>query len=615
MAKMRRNWYHAQLVTQAEMDESETFAMQGERDAIIDGGHAQSLITDTPDPKTYGGIIKGLVVARHGTDNYVDVSLGRARDRLGRMIDLEVAATVKVTMTGSTTEGDTTDATGFVGAAAVLGGSPGRYVVLSLWIAHDEELAAPEVDASSVTVYTEITESFHFYLHVGASYAAHPPAAPPSVASLTNDAVLLADMVVWHNPVSSAIEVIAVCNSSEDWDTLGGNYIGLAGRRANWLALDHDTDFARFLAMSIEARYGTPREAIYELVKALQAGGALAPSGADLIGSRAMNGKALVETQYADLMVMPAGSLFGQVTALIDRFSDVLYRGGNNTVKPVAGYNGTVYDPSTMESDEALLSIKANVGGTIGNLFRYKARGHICMPNEWVENFNYAGHDVGVRAEVPQTADGYGPWGPTVTLVGGGGNFWLRSLADGTPYIGGVAELLTAGGLGDSVVITQGHNFNAGIYLGGWNLGASPWFTCSFRIYIPDVTNVGMMIGVKDHNGGNSAAWVELDTAVGPNLSAKAADSAGVITAPVSLAAPAVAATWYTCRISSLSNGSLVFQLNNGNDVPIGVAGTFANAGHNFFILVREAGVGAVAKNVCVSQIRVSDGLLEADMI
>jgi len=614
MAKMKKDSYHGQLVTQGDMDDRTEYVTQVSRDAMIDADVSQVSTLVTPDPTVYGGIISGLVVSRNGTSDYVDVTAGVAIDRLGGRIELASAATVKITNTGSTTEADDTDATG--DGAAILLGAPGSYVIVSLWIVYDEVLSNPELDASSTTVYTDITESFHFYLNVGTSYA-HPPVGAVDRANLENGAVLLCDLVVFHNAISGDNEVLLAgeCSSNLDWDALGANYQDLTGRRSDGLSLDDDTNFPLFLLQTLEERYDSAREGLYEVWKKLQVMGAAAPAGTDLVGSRSMNGNALAETQQAALMAMPAGSLMVQLTALIDRFSTVLYRGGNNTVKPVSGFDGTVFDPTTMDEADTLVGVKANVGGSVDSQFRIgKLHGHLAIPHLFHEDFmGYTGEDhVGRARYHPSPGAAYAPWG--FQYGAGGGEMYLRSRADGVPYLGGIADLETAGAINDSVHAIHGYDSVGGHYVGGWNLGASPWCSASFRFYVPVITTIQVVLGVEELTVGNSSIYVIFDTGLGhTRLIGMSYDSIGASTGAVDLVTPLVAGTWYTARISVLSNKVATFQINNGPVVTSTVAGTFLDGGH--VPTMKVTAWAGVVRNLYVDQVTISDGHLEADML
>lgn len=320
----RFNSYHGQTVLESELDAMFDDCENAEHDLATDLQHAQADFSASPDATVYGGILGGLVITGTPGDDHVHVSAGVARDEQGRRINFPTAGTVKITNVGSSPVGDPTDA--LCAGASITSIGAGNYVVASLWIAYGELLTNPKTDLLGATVYYDIAESFSFEIQIVGAYA-NPPAAPPARAPLADGKVLLADIILLNsagNIIVSAL-VPAVCVKDEDWDTLGGNYISLAGRRSDWLALDQGADFPQHNAKSVEVRTGSARAALYDIVKKLQVQAAN-PAGASLVGARAQTGTAgYGGGRRADL---PVGSIDTQLLYLLNEINKKIGRVG-----------------------------------------------------------------------------------------------------------------------------------------------------------------------------------------------------------------------------------------------------------------------------------------------
>jgi len=607
----RRNWAHGETVTEGNLDGEFDNLEDAQRNEARDQGRAQDPSTGNPDQ--HGGICSGLVVSRNGANDYVDVTAGTAYDDSGRRIRLSTAATVKITHTGDATEGDSTDATGD-GAAITGSCGAGQYIVGSLFLVYDEAQSEAYVDATGTTVYQTEAESFHFNLQIGTAFA-HPPAGNPDRASLADGKVLLADLIMTN--VAGSMQVVAsgVCMSDADFDGLGGNYANLAGRRSDWLAMDQ-ANYGLYDAEDCSLRRGTAREAIEGLITQLQKTtyGAGDPDGAALIGARTRGAGPLLYNA-ASAFTLTAGSVADQLLEIKNALDRRMFRGGD-TVKPSPSENGLTYDPELIGAEETLINIRSRIDSGSENLFRIgKKRGHIALPNLFVEQWNtYRGTNVGGAGGRTRFDSGTNaPWG-VVAVGGGGGTPYIRNATDGAPWIGGVLHLETAGAAGDIVRLEYGHNA-AGVghdRVGGWDMGAAPFCCATFRIRFTALAGLKVKVGVFDV-GGNSAMYFQFDQTVDGDGHYYVVDNAGANTNGV-LITPVAINTWYTIRMAATGNQQAYFQYNNNPEVAAVPPAAFASTRYAPYIEVEDKSAGTAQVILC-SQIIVSDAQLEGDMV
>jgi hypothetical protein len=268
--------YHGQVVTASDVDDWFDAVEDAERNTIIDGHDCQVLISDTPDPATYGGIVEGLTVSGAVAQDYVTVVAGTARDSLGRRINLSSGATVKITHTGVTPVGDITDAVGNAGAVTGACGTS-KWIVASLYINFADYESDPKTDALGATIYYNLAESFTFEIQVGPSDFTHADIIAetdtPTRQALVNNKILLAEIILYNNAGTMELADVLVggnpdiLSSSVDWDELGGNYATLVGRRSSWLTIQTSEEFAEADADADFIRAGSAREALYDLGK------------------------------------------------------------------------------------------------------------------------------------------------------------------------------------------------------------------------------------------------------------------------------------------------------------------------------------------------------------
>ena len=612
----RRNYYHGQTVMEDELDDGFNDLEVALDDLTVDTDIGQALVAASPDPTVYGGIASGLGVTWNAL-GYCEVAAGVAYDQLGRRIEVPTGgATVVITKTGSTDEGDDTLAEG--DGALVTGSVPsGDRTIGALFLVYDEALSDSRVDATGATVQFQITRSFHFDLQIGASFTP-PPGAPPGVAALADGKVLLADLVI-HN-TAGTLSVVAVCYNDQHWDDLGGNYVTLGGRRSDWLAIDQSATFPQFDAMNTQLRAGSARDFLYALLALLQAQGAN-PTGASVIGSLAQVGTVVTPptaTEAAGAKTLPAGSIQAQLMAVANALSNALFAGGGNSITPPAGRGGLFLDPDNMDADRVLLGLKSDVGGSVNNLLFFKKRGHISFPNGLYENFcRCNGTDVGGRTSWVTTTDS--PWDQR-DIDGGDAHtaaaFFIRNSGDGTPFEGNIVELLTGTGVGDGAEIRLG--FDGTNRFGGFNFGASPWASAWFRFRLPSVAGIYIYFSIEDRiTGGNSALHARYDVS-GPATLQGVIDGDVAGTTSVELLslpggdAPTVD-TWYTVRVSVLGNTTAVFQVNNGDEISA-VLGADALLSTPYHLSIGVISTAGGAKALYLDRLAIAENVLPADL-
>ena len=355
----RSNTYHGQVVTEAELDQMFDYAEDAERDIARESGISQADAADSPGPLAYGGIADGFVVTATPGDTSVSISDGVARDQLGRRIVMGALtrgrgvgavsettrvtqpagpATVLISHTGVTDEGDVSAAQG--NGAAITGSCPASdYIIASLFIVYDEDLSYARTDASGTTIQYTITETFHFNITIFTAFTP-PPSSTPGRAALADSNVLLADILLTNN--GGTMQVVAVCNTSADWDALGAYYEDLVGRRSDVIALDAD-DFALATAEGLAIRGGSAREGLYLLAKQLMnaTDAANDPDGVRLIGSDAITGAVALDLH--EPFNLTSGSLRAALLAITNELGAKVSRGGDLSQ---AFYDDFMYPPT-----------------------------------------------------------------------------------------------------------------------------------------------------------------------------------------------------------------------------------------------------------------------------
>ena len=260
----RRTPYHSQVVSASDMDELFDDVENAEHALALETHTRQVLIADTPDPAVYGGIVEGLLVTGTPANDYVSVSLGKARDNQGRRIYMPGApATVKITHTGVTDDDDVTDALGDGGAIT---GSCAltNYIIASLWIVYSQVQSNPKVDGLGATIQYDLEESFHFEIQIMTAFP-NPPVATPTRPALADGKVLLADLILTNS--GGNIILVDVMETTPDWITRAGYYANLEGRRSSWLTVQSTDEFAVADASKDIIRAASAREALYDLGK------------------------------------------------------------------------------------------------------------------------------------------------------------------------------------------------------------------------------------------------------------------------------------------------------------------------------------------------------------
>lgn len=591
-----KDMYHGQVVTEAHLDAAFQYVEDMEHLLAVDAGLAAVGIAASPDPTIYGGIQSGGAVTKNAAKK-VNVAATIGRDSSGRYVYCP-ASTVMLTRIGATAEGDSVDAVGTGALVAIT-----NECWLSLWLVYDESLTDLQVDATGSTVYFDIEESFHFHLELGTDAAG---ATVP--AALVNNRLLLADILL-----DSAEEIAtvglhdAICGTNEDFDDLGAPYNGMSGRRADWLALEEATAFPLYAAANTQLRSGTARAAFYQLVQQLQR--QAVPAGGHYVGMPAVVGTGAVHNAFS-ATTLAQGSVASQLEELLNVVNNKMARGGD-TMRPAAGANGIVFDPTNMQADEVLMNVRAHNMGALQHYLRIgKKRGHLCIPHIFFDDFNARrGTNVGGRnAYVPDTND---PW--YVAAVGANSNAFIRNQSDGVPYLGGILELFTHPVLNSSTTLIYG--FNAVDVIGGWD-ASTTGIVFHARIRIPDVTNIIVFFEMLNNAAGASGSIRGyLDTSVDAAFHGIITDHTGVFTNAVSLIAPMLPNVWYTIRCAVTGTGDVIWQVNNGIEVGTTVAPAVLGAGNWIPRLYCKTLANPGSREAYFDQVYVSDGALAADAI
>ena len=549
----RKNWFHGQVVMEDELDESFEYVEDAEHSLAIDADCRQAETGDTPTMEVHGGIMEGGVVARNGTNDYVDVTACIARDSSGRRIVLPSAATVKITHAGDTTEGDDINALGN-GAAITASCPAGQNIVCSLFLGYDEALADPRVDAGGSTVYFDVPESYHFNLDIGTSFTT-PPGSAPTRASLANNKVLLTDLVLTNSGGSMQVIASGVCDTDQDWDDLTGNYATNNGRRADWFAADQGSDFPQNAAADFHIRGGYARDIIWKLIKQLQKQTTAAgdPAGAELIGAQAQAGAGAASPLYAAL-TLTAGDLDAQLTELLDVLNSKVAR-GSDTVTPPAGQHGL-----------SLRATNLSVGKLLFNPLGYIAGSHVPM-------WGLDGHGIPRMGKLFHDDFLYNAsnWDPTSGMIWGtydSGSAGATSIGTGsTSYdVGGYTVLTSAATQGQWKVLQAGGD-SVGAQARWYDTAAyGISFLCKFRIPTA-VTDADCYIGLEKCGsipGVGGGAVIHIDGNAG-TITFELTNDADTLTHSVPLLSGGVAADhWYTAAFWSYYTLEIAASLDGG---------------------------------------------------
>ena len=544
--------YHGQTVLEQELDDMFDDCENAELNLALDTGHAQVDDGASPGPSVYGGILSGLTVTAVAGNDYVTIAGGKARDNLGQRIYTgATASTVKVSNVGITdvatvgssspyTPSPLTDAV--CDGAAISGITVGKYTVASLWLVYAEQLSDVRVDLLGANVSYNVAESFKFEIAIGdAAGYVHATVvaggATPNRSALIDGKVLLADVILYNNGGNIEIATVTptVCVKDEDWDDLTGNYANLAGRRSDWIALDQGADFPQNAAQGTETRAGSAREAIYDVVKKLQA--QAAPDGASMVGVQAST------TTYKDIQpyISPTAIAAGSVESALLTLANAINRKatrGADLVRPLtddfmrcsrAAFDA--WDPDAenpqiwgkWNSAGGVLGLLGSVGGGavrlttnavpaahIGIQSGYTSVGGASPDYWWFAKSGYPYPSAGIRLRLPDITGHiatFGFWsaaGATAHLdidCTGASPVTTLALNDGTlsgPFASGdFGFTITAGAWLEfwlwftdekTVNIRSVLDDNTQIYpLGGaLNFGTSPF---AFRAYIATVAN------------------------------------------------------------------------------------------------------------------------------
>jgi hypothetical protein len=365
----KQDWYLGQVVTADEMDTIYTDAEDAERGLASAGSLAQAAAAEA---HKFGGILQGLLVTKASATS-VDVTLGEARDTLGRRISLAAAATVLLTKLGSTPEGTTASAEGdgSLTAASINAGE----AWLSLYLAFDTNLSDSRVDSLGNTINFRQAESFHFELLVGTDA---PLGTATSRAVLDDSRVLLADILLDNNGEIRVISAIdAIVTSSKTLNQIGyglDDTPNLSGRRSDWAAIDPtDTEFA-LLKDALDTtqpnnhaylnlRAISPRDLVRQYVALMVTpGSATAAGGSEIVAAKTITGKVLSSPGAAAALQMPVGSVHTQLEALYDKVNTLLSR-GNDTLTG----NLTITGTATIQTN-LIVTGTGSIGGVLNVL-------------------------------------------------------------------------------------------------------------------------------------------------------------------------------------------------------------------------------------------------------
>jgi hypothetical protein len=363
----RKQYGDGQVVTEGELDSSFADCEDAERGLALDAGMCQVAVGSSPGPDIYGGINEGLVVAKSGTDDFVDVTAGSARDTSNRRCHVPTDATVKITNLGATAEGATVDAVG--SGSQIIDSCPiGQRIIVSLFLVYDEHQSDMRYDEAEDPYYFEEEESFHFYLTEGVAFT-HAPGSTPGRAALVDNMVLLTDLLLTNS--AGAMQCVAVCNTSAEWDALTGYYANLAGRRSDQLAIDSTAAAPLVAAAGTSIRGRTGREALLSAIQAL--GATTTPTGSELIGARAWpetelrQGLPVVLSLSADTIDAQLLSILQELNRRVVRGPDFPRPFFDDFLYSMTGAAG-LWDPDLAEAPNPMWRSIVDTGGHEGDL-------------------------------------------------------------------------------------------------------------------------------------------------------------------------------------------------------------------------------------------------------
>lgn len=545
----RNNYGTGQIVQESELDGSFDYTEDSERNAAIDEGMCQALNSATFGPATYGGILWGGTVTRVAGADYVQLAAGCAKDQAGRRIEWP-ACTIKITNVGSSAEGDSADAVGSGGAISGYCTS-GQCIVASLFAVFDTHQSDPRFDSAATLYYFKEEESFHFAISVGTPFTS-PPGSTPSRAALADNQVLLDDLVLYNNAGSMEVVANGVCASNANWDTLGGNYANLTGRRSDWIAMEDPSVYPALNTLGATfVRGGTPRDAI--------------------------RGLAWFVHNYA------------------------LWMAGGNVMQPAANYNGfelynymLSYNKSMFEHWVDIVGSSQGVQKKIGKRF-----GHDSKPHELFDDFMYYG-DSGLYQTLPTA--GASPW--VVATTG------TSSMAEMDTEPGGVVKLYAGNTIGDYTSLTSLATWNCGAP--PWNIFTVRFKTGAAE----DLVDTNIIFGMYPTSGSSRVLLTYSDDTDGgnpnSNLYLSTVNSSGG-SSPTSLGALA-ADTWYTVNVVTGLGTTSMAQVNNGAWVTNNVVSGSVDASGEFQFYALLQTTSNADKVLYIDRIRVSDLLLSIDM-
>lgn len=607
----RRQNFHGQLVTADEFVELFDLIEEMEWYLRTDSGLAQQAQADAPGPEVFGGIQGGLTLSGIGSDT-LTVAAGRAVDNAGRRINLPAGATVKVTNTGVTTIGETADVAG--SGALISSSCPlNRRIVLSLYIVYDEKLSDQRQDADGTFLWYDLDQSFKFDLEIGGDFA-NPPIAPITRDALADGVVLLADVVLEN--LAGNMVIREICYVDQDWDDVGAFYQDLNGRTSNHIHFDQTGYFPQYNTKNMELQASTNRGALFQLLAQLQAQAA-DPAGASIIGARTQTGVAFTENA-AGPQVIAAGSVDSQIKELLDVFSNVLHRGGNNIVKPPAGHWGTIYNSDDMDVDQSLIGIRTELNGLGWAALMGKKRGHIAVPNMIVDPFYYRND--------PATGkwDGGDKWGNRVynTIAGPGtGDLRIRHIGLGAPYKGGIVDIRTGGAAGDVSCLTLGYD-SSPQWASVFDLTQNPWAKFAVRFQIPTtIVDSYFHIGFVDWTAAQPTFFCGLifaNPVAGPDTNVYAiVQGVGPVTDADPIIPVLAPDRWYTVRCAVIDDGTAAFQVDNGPAELIQDISATSNFPSDmvFEAAIADASNAATLKSLYLDQAAVGEGHLQTDML
>jgi hypothetical protein len=614
----RHNWYAGRVVLDADLDETSDWIHEAFEGAALDYGFLQDDVsTGNPDEK--GGILRGLAVTLDApaTDLKVDVSVGAAKDGSYQRINLATLANLTLTSYGKWAVGATSGAATISPVAINI--TTGQEQWASLFIKYGELTSNPKTDLTGTGVDFNIAESWQFELAVG---TAAVPDATSREALDENSRVLLSDILIENPSGTHQIKTNGICGTNDELDTLGyglDDTAALAGRRSDWIAAENPTDFPTWRSggtQHMEIREGNPRDALWTLVKQLARQTTL--SGAGIIGAPVQTGAAAAYLENKQ-QATTAASLESQVKQLLDILSDAMMQGGNNILQPKTTFPGMKCSVATMDSDEAMFRMQAEVGGADGlNRMFGQKRGIVSRPHQLFDDFmdigTHAGGNLWYCQPGTTTYEPNSPW------YSNKDNTNAQIVCLNAP--GGVIQLQTGTTpvQNDWIYIATG--LNATTPMKWWNCGAAPYAVCMFRFRIPTshFTDMRVRFGLWSDDPashGASAVYAEFDTSVDADELRVRIMQGGTPVAGVSMGDLTVN-TWHTVRLSIRDLGgtpNCIGQLDGNAEVISGDAGgSIVDGGYTLGAYVETLNAGGSERYLDIDQAFASDGHLASDM-